>query len=239
MNIDFTNQNVLVTGGTRGIGKALVDAFTGAGANVYFTGRSEKAPLGAEKRYFSLDFTNDTSLNNFLLNIKNMKIDVLVNNAGINKIAPFVDIATEDFRRIQKVNVEGPFLLSQIIAKKMLENSYGRIVNISSVFGQISKIERASYSTSKFALEGMSKAMAVEYAAKNILVNVVSPGFVDTDLTREILTPQQIDEIVSTVPIKRLAFVEEIAKVVLFVASKENSFMTGQNILVDGAFTCV
>lgn len=239
MNLDFKNQNVLVTGGTRGIGKAIVEAFTKAGANVYFTGKAKAAPLGSEKKYFSLDFASDDSVQSFLESIKDLRIDVLVNNAGINKISSFVDIPPEDFRNILKVNTEGPFLLSQVIARKMLENSYGRIVNISSVFGHLTKELRASYSTSKFALVGMSKAMAVEYASKNILVNVVSPGFVDTELTRKILTPHQIDELLLTVPMKRLATTDEISRVVLFVASKENSFMTGQNILVDGAFSCV
>ena len=165
------------------------------------------------------------------------RIDVLVNNAGVNKINPIDEIAEEDWDWINAVNLRGPFLITKMFAKKMKEQKSGRIVNISSIFGVVSKEKRAAYSTTKWGLIGLTKAIALDLAPDNILVNVVSPGFVDTELTRRVLGEEGIDELVGKIPQLRLANCKEIAKTVLFLASEHNTYITGQNIIVDGGFT--
>lgn len=240
MSFDFSNRNILITGGSRGIGASIAEAFVRCRADVTYTGQSASPLKKIESaQYRQLDFSNDKSIENFLSSAEVRNYDILINNAGINKIDHFHEINLEDFRLIQKVNVEGPFRLSQQVVTGMVERNFGRIVNVGSIFSTVSKEKRTSYSTSKFALTGMSKAMAIEYAAKNILVNVVSPGFIDTELTHKILTETQIQELISLVPARRLGQGREIAEVVLFLASANNTFITGQNIIADGGFTCV
>lgn len=240
MTYSFAKKKVLVTGGTRGIGAAIAKAFIACDAEVYYTGQSPKPSHRVDTaNYIQLDFSSDKSVGDFL-NLSEIKnIDILINNAGINKIAPFHEIDAADFRLVQKVNTEGPFLITQQVVKGMIERNYGRIVNIASIFSAVSKEYRTSYSTSKTALVGMTKALAIEVASKNILVNLVSPGFIDTELTRAILTDSQIQELTSQVPAKRLGKADEIAELVLFLTSHKNTFITGQNIIADGGFTCV
>lgn len=241
MEIKLGNKTCLVTGGTRGIGKAIAMSLLESGAKVIYTGSSVNGGgIDHENAtYLPVDFLNDQSVEDFLKAIEKYKIDVLVNNAGINKIDTFGDINPEDWLKIQKVNVEGPFRLCHTIAPKMAKNNYGRIVNIGSVFGHVTKEKRASYTTSKYAILGMSKTLSVDYAASNVLVNVVSPGFIDTELTRTVLSEKEIDQLVSQVPMKRLGKATEIAALVTFLCSEHNSFITGQNILIDGGFTSV
>ncbi len=240
MSFNFSNRKVLVTGGSRGIGAAIVKAFIKSKAEVTYTGQNEKPPQLIENaKYLSLDLSKDESINQFLQKIQIEHFDILINNAGINKIDLFDQISLDDFKKIQKVNLEGPFILCKHLVSKMAQKKFGRIVNIASIFSSISKEKRASYSASKFALVGMSKALALDYAAQNVLVNVVSPGFIDTELTRKILSEQQIQELVAQVPMKRLGTGEEIAELVLFLSSAQNTFITGQNMIADGGFTCV
>ena len=247
MHIDLENKTVVVTGGTRGIGAATVEAFLESGARVYATGtdlqvlnelnesaKSKTKPV----EYLYLDFTLPDSVSECLGILSKLdRIDVLVNNAGVNKINPIDEIAEEDWDWINAVNLRGPFLITKMLAKKMKEQKSGRVVNISSIFGVVSKEKRATYSTTKWGLIGLTKAIALDLAPHNILVNVVSPGFVDTELTRRILGDKGIDELVGKIPQQRLANSEEISKTVLFLASEHNTYITGQNIIVDGGFT--
>lgn len=240
MSAQLKNKKVLVTGGSRGIGAAIVKAFLEYEALVTYTGQSdEPSQVIAKAKYIKLDLADDQSIANFFKQTQNESFDILINNAGINKINNFHEIALTDFQKIQKVNLEGPFLLSQKFVPQMAQNKFGRIVNVASIFSHVTKEKRASYSSSKFGLVGMTKALAVEYAEKNVLANVISPGFIDTELTRKILSPEQIKELISLVPMKRLGAPQEIAKIVVFLASPENTFITGQNIMADGGFTCV
>ena len=247
MHIDFENKTVVVTGGTRGIGAATVEAFLESGARVYATGtdlqvlnelnesaKSKTKPV----EYLYLDFTLPDSVSECLGILSKLdRIDVLVNNAGVNKINHIDEIAEEDWDWINAVNLRGPFLITKMLAKKMKEQKSGRVVNISSIFGVVSKEKRAAYSTTKWGLIGLTKAIALDLAPDNILVNVVSPGFVDTELTRRVLGEEGIDELVGKIPQLRLANCKEIAKTVLFLASEHNTYITGQNIIVDGGFT--
>lgn len=230
---------VVVTGGTRGIGFAIASLFIEQGHDVAITGTTPegKMPEGCSELIVA-DFKNTSDLVNCFNRVSIISPDVLVNNAGINYIGPFDQIPLCEFQAVQKVNVEAPFFLTQAALPGMKERKWGSIVNIASIWGNISKAHRGPYSTSKFALDGMTAALAAEVAQYGVLANCISPGFIDTDLTRSVLSEEQINEIVSSVPMKRLGTPKEIAKLVVWL-SIENTFISGQNIVIDGGFTRV
>ncbi len=229
----------VVTGATRGIGYAIAERLLKDGLEVIATGTSENAeyPIGAI--YYPVDFLNDDSVATFVEFLKQQQVDVLVNNAGINKIGEFATIDVDDFDRILRVNLRTPFQLCQAVIPYMKENNWGRIVNLTSIFGNISKEYRASYSSSKFGLDGMTAALAAEVSEFGILANSVGPGFIDTDLTRSVLGDRGIAEIKKGIPMKRLGRIDEIASLVSWLVSKENTYISGQNIMIDGGFSRV
>jgi NAD(P)-dependent dehydrogenase (short-subunit alcohol dehydrogenase family) len=236
--LNFDNKTVLVTGATRGIGAAIAIAFREAGAKVIGTGTQPES-TGPFDEYFQADFSDLYQINACADYVRSIEPDILVNNAGINKNLPFVEIDPVLFQRIQQVNVFAPFSLCQAAIPSMQRKRWGRIVNISSIWGKIGKEHRASYSASKFALDGLTLSLAAEHAADGILANCVAPGFTDTDLTQKMLGEEGIRKILATVPIRRMASVEEIAGFVVWLGSLENSYITGQNIAIDGGFARV
>ena len=248
--LDFKGKNILITGATRGIGEALARDFYNAGANLILTGTDQKKidllnQLNKEKqirniKYVQADFSSDASLNSFLLKLKNFnRIDVCINNAGINSIN-FIDrTQSEEFELLTKINLQAPFMICRQLSKSMKQANYGRIVNIASIWSIITKAQRSIYTTTKSGLVGMTKTLAVELAPHNILVNAVSPGFTMTELTEATNTQEEIAEIAGQIPINRLAKPNEISKAVLFLASDLNTYLTGQNIIVDGGYSIV
>lgn len=236
MNLE--NKTVFVTGATRGIGEAVAVAFRATGAKVIGTG-TQRDGTGEFDEYVQADFDDVEQIRFCADIVRRIEPDVLINNAGINKNLPFVEIDPEDFQRIQQVNVFAPFSLCQAAIPSMKSKGWGRIVNISSIWSKISKEHRASYSASKFALDGMTLALAAEHAVDGILANCVAPGFTDTELTYKMLGDEGIRQIISTVPIRRMANVEEIARFVVWLGGSENSYITGQNIAIDGGFSRV
>lgn len=236
----FSDRKVFVSGASRGIGRAIAQAFRKEGAWVIGTrtGRNTKTDDVCQD-WISADFLDLEQIRACAERVRDAEPDVLVNNAGINKIAPFVDITPDDFMSIQQVNVFAPFLLCQAAIPAMVRKGWGRIVNVSSIWGKVSKEYRAAYSTSKFALDGMTLALAAEHTTNGIIANCVAPGFIDTELTRQVLGEKGMQALASTVPAHRVGQVDEIARLVLWLASEENTYLAGQNIAIDGGFSRV
>ncbi len=247
MTIDFHGQIVLVTGATRGIGKQISDDLYALGAQLILTGTNKEVIESLNKKaddseahrrdYLLADFNDPVSTEDFFDAVKRFnRIDVCINNAGINRINYIDKVCDEDWAEINAVNITTPLFITREISRIMKKNKYGRIVNISSIFGSISKQKRVLYSMSKFAIQGLTVASSLDLAKYNILVNSVSPGFVHTDLTESILSKKEMDQLANQVPLGRFARPKEISKAVMFLASKDNTYITGQNIIVDGGF---
>ena len=243
--MNFLNKNIIITGGTGGIGVATVKAFHDTGANILLTGTKNAIDknfdyLINQKNidYCQLDFSSEDSIENFTQILKETEnVDVLINNAGVNKIDKINKVTLEDWDWINKVNLKGPFTLMRLISEKMKKKKFGKIINISSIFSVVSKVKRSVYSASKWGLVGLTKAVALELAPFNIQVNAVSPGFVDTKLTRKIIGEKNLIQLEKSIPQGRLANPKEIASVILFLSSDNNTYLTGQNIIVDGGYT--
>lgn len=219
-------RTALITGASRGIGAAITEILLSAGYQVLTPSRTE------------LDLLSEESITAYLSSL-NRPIDILVNDAGINHIAGLENIRSQDLTDTMQVNLLAPFHLAQSLAPQMKTRRYGRIVNISSILSVISRAGRTSYSISKTALNGMTRSLAVELAPFNILVNAIAPGYVLTDLTRQNNSPEEIEKIGQSIPLERLAEPQEIANVVAFLCSDQNTYLTGQTIIVDGGYTCL
>jgi 3-oxoacyl-[acyl-carrier protein] reductase len=219
-------RKVLITGGARGIGLAIADRFRSAGCIVFAPSRSE------------LDLSDLSAVRDFASRERAADVDILINNAGENKPLRLDEIEPEALARILDVNVSAPFLLSRYLGVRMAERGWGRIVNISSVYSMVSREKRSMYSTSKSALNGLTRALAVELGPRGVLANAVCPGFVDTELTRLNNTPDEIAALCELVPLGRMAAVPEIAEFVYFIGSELNTYITGQTLPIDGGFLC-
>lgn len=229
----MNKKKVLVTGGTRGIGKSIFELFKKNGYDVYITGTS--LPEIPNEKYYQVDFSNPESFEKFIFEISSKKFDILINNVGTNIIKNQSDVSIVEWSKMIDVNLKSIYFISQSILKNM--PSGGKIINISSIFGVVSKELRSLYSTTKFGINGLTKSLSLEYAHKNILINSISPGFTNTELTSKSLTEEQSSELKKQVPLNRFAEPNEIAELVFFLSSEKNSYITGQNIIIDGGFT--
>jgi len=227
----------LVTGGTRGIGKAIVECLQDAGYLVTYTGTSDLSDKDRIKdaEYKKLDLLN-SRLPDF---IYQARWDVVVNNAGINKRQGILDLTTSALNKILSVNLSGPMRITKAVVPKMRAAKKGRIVNIGSIFGTVSRSTRASYSASKAGLSAFTKEVALELASYNVSVNNVCPGFTDTELTRAMLSEEDRKALCREIPLERMARPAEIAEVVKFLVSDKAGHITGQDIIVDGGFVIV
>ena len=218
-------RTVLITGGSRGIGKAISKKFHENGYNIIAPGRQD------------LDLNNMESIEHYVKSHKDQYFDVIINNAGCNDINLIEDLVDSEMNNMINVNLVAPMRLLRGFVGKMKEKNYGRIVNIGSIWGVVSKEGRVVYSATKHAIHGITSTLAVELAEYNILVNTVCPGYTLTELTSKNNTEEQIKEISLDIPMGRMARPEEIAEVVYFFASENNTYATGQQITVDGGYS--
>lgn len=216
----------LVTGASRGIGRAIASTLRHDGFEVLAPSRSE------------LDLAAPTSIRSYLKALSVTGVDILVNNAGINTLGSLDDLQDEDWAAMLQTNLTSIMALTRGLAPGMRARGGGRIVNISSIFSLVSKEKRAAYSATKAGLNGFTRAAAVELAPSGILVNAVCPGYIDTELTRRNNSPEDLKTIIEAIPLGRLAETTEIARFVAFLCSQANTYITGQIIAIDGGFTC-
>ena len=235
----MSRRRALVTGGSRGIGVAISRELAGLDIEVVVTSRTSESAAQAEFECHAVDFSDAGAVEVFASAVTRMSIDILVNNAGINIISPFSHIKRDDFQVVQQVNLAAPMSLCQAVLPHMRARNWGRIVNVTSVWAEVSKEKRASYSASKFGLIGLTKALAAEVAREGILANCVSPGIIETDLTQEILGSEGIAALRREIPMGRLGQPEEIAALVGFLVGDRNSYISGQTIVIDGGFVSV
>ena len=218
-------RTALVTGASRGIGKSIKESLLDEQIEVISPSRNE------------LDLSVPESISSFLANLST-PIDILVNNAGILKVGKHNDLSSSDFQEILQVNVIAPFEIISGVVESMKQKKFGRIVNISSIWGQISREGRSLYSSSKAALDALTKSFALEFGPYNVLINSVAPGYVDTELIKKHNTDLELAEIKKTIPLQRFAKKNEISNLVKFLCSEDNSYVTGQIITIDGGYVC-
>lgn len=216
---------MLVTGAGRGIGAAIAARLATGGADVLKPSRAE------------LDLASNDSIDHYLKRL-DAKVDVLICNAGVNRLGRSTEFLDADLAEMFQVNIASYLRIIRSITPGMIERGYGRIVSISSIWSVISRDRRLIYSTVKAGLNGMTRALAIELAPYSVLVNAVAPGYIDTELTRQNNSPEEIEQIESTIPLRRLGAPEEIAEAVWFLSSDHNTYITGQTLVADGGYTC-
>ena len=238
--IDFKNKKILITGATGGIGKALVKKFTSLEGNILATGtKNEKLDLlkkeFPEINILKFDISEHSKIEEFIENVNSQltSLDVVVNNAGITLDNLSLRMKNEEWQKVIDINLTSTFLLCKYATKKMLKNKYGRIVNITSIVGHTGNIGQANYAASKSGMIGMTKSLAIEYAKKNITLNCVSPGFIQSNMTDNIL--ESIKAVLtSRIPMSKLGSGEDVANTVAFLSSGAASYITGETIHVNG-----
>lgn len=226
MNMSFKDKTVFITGASRGIGKCIKQSFLDEGANVISPGREE------------LDLSNPASVQDYIDCNKNVKADILVHCAGINILSGIEEITADIMNEVYQVNVVSATQLMKHFTTGMKASQSGKVILISSLYATVSRERRIAYSASKSALLGLMKSTALELAPSNVLVNCVAPGYVMTEMTRHNLSDEDIKGIEENIPTGRFQSEQEIADLVLFLASDRNKSITGQLISVDGGFLC-
>ncbi|NEU30903.1 SDR family oxidoreductase [bacterium LRH843] len=247
MDFGIKGQVAVVTGGSRGIGKAIVQSFLEEGVTVVIGSRTQEQIDETVKEFseigsihgFVLDVGSRQSVQEFVEKTINQcdKIDTLVNCAGINLRLPADNYPEEDWERIININLNGAYRMSQEVGKKMIERQSGNIINITSLMSHTVTSNQGPYAASKAGLAQYTRLLAVEWAKHNIRVNAVSPGYIETDLTKgAFAVPEYRDKLLSKTPQQRFGKPEDIADSVVFLASKRAAFINGHILAVDGGF---
>ena len=239
--MELKGKNVFITGSTRGIGLAMAHKFASLGANIVLNGRreigeeliSEFSDYGVQVIPISGDVSDSTDAKRMVEKAieKLGSVDILVNNAGITKDKLMLKLTEEDFEQVLKVNLVGAFNMTQAVLKPMTKARQGAIINVSSVVGLIGNVGQANYAASKAWLIGFTKSVAREVAARNVRVNAIAPGMIESDMT-DVLSDKVKEATLAQIPMKRFGNTSEVAEVATFLARQE--YLTGQVIAIDG-----
>ena len=233
----MSRENIFVSGASRGIGKEIAINFAKKGFNVVGTSRSDfDFNLDLDNlKPIKLDITNRDDVHDCFdwLKSKNLLPDILVNNAGITSDQLFIRMKDEEWDNVIETNLTGTFNLSKVFIKNIIKNKFGRIINITSISGLMGNPGQVNYSSSKAALTGFTKSLAKEVGSRNITVNSVAPGYIETDMT-SFLEDETRMNIIKNIPLGRIGKVDDVSELVMFLASDEASYITGQTISVDG-----
>ena len=241
MKIDLTGRTALVTGSTRGIGRAIAEALAESGARVGVVGRDQAraaevaASLGGGAQGFAADVGDPASVVALIEGAEKAfgQVDILVNNAGLTRDNILFRVKDDDWDTVLDANLRGAFLAIRAVARGMIKRRWGRIINIASIVGITGNKGQANYAASKAGLIGLTKSVAKELGSRNVLVNAVAPGFIETDMTAA-MTPEARAALSGQIPLERLGSPRDIAGVVTFLASDYASYITGQTLVVDG-----
>jgi len=241
VKIDLTGKNALVTGSTRGIGRAIAEAFAQSGARVAVVGRdlqrAEEAAsaIGNNAAGFAADVGDTAAIAKLVGDVEKAfgSIDILVNNAGITRDNLVMRLKDEDWDAVQNANLRGAFAAIRAVSRGMMKKRSGRIINIASIVGLIGNKGQANYAASKAGLIALTKSVAKELGSRNILVNAVAPGFIETEMTAA-MTQEARDALGQQIALERLGSVQDVAAMVAFLASDLASYITGQVFVVDG-----
>ncbi|MFY0999754.1 3-oxoacyl-[acyl-carrier-protein] reductase [Streptococcus sp. AD045-1] len=242
--MELKGKNVFITGSTRGIGLAMAHKFASLGANIVLNGRreideefvSEFSDYGVQVVSISGDVSDSTDAKRMVEETieKLGSVDILVNNAGITKDKLMLKLTEEDFEQVLKVNLVGAFNMTQAVLKPMSKARQGAVINVSSVVGLIGNVGQANYAASKAGLIGFTKSVAREVAARNVRVNAIAPGMIESDMT-DVLSDKVKEATLAQIPMKRFGNTSEVAEVAVFLARQE--YLTGQVIAIDGGLT--
>ena len=238
--INLKNKKVLITGATGGIGNALVSKFSLLESSIFATGTKLEKLENLKKKFpkiniLKFDISDHSKIEEFVENVSSQLggIDILINNAGINIDNLSLRMKEEEWKKVIDINLGSTFFLCKYAIKKMLKNKYGRIVNITSVVGHTGNLGQSNYAASKAAIIGMSKSLAIEYAKKNITINCVSPGFIQSRMTDNIVESIKA-ALTSRIPMGKLGTGEDVSNTVAFLSSDAASYITGETIHVNG-----
>ena len=226
------NNKVLITGANRGIGKGIAQSLLSSGFQILATSRKiENFDFNHENlTKASLDIGDTNAVAEFQKVVEEFNPSILINNAGITKDNLFLRMTEDDWNEVINTNLTGVFRVTKLVAKGMLKQRWGRVINISSIAGIMGNPGQTNYSASKAAVDAFTRSLAKELGSRNITVNSIAPGFIETDMTEGILDKSIIDKI----PLKRAGTVEDITSLVNFLCSDESNYITGQTLVVDG-----
>ena len=241
MKIDLSGKNALVTGSTRGIGRAIAEAFAESGARVAVVGRDQQradeaaADIGNGARGFAADVGDTVAVTKLIDDVEKAfgSIDILVNNAGITRDNIVMRLKDEDWDAVLDANLRGAFASIRAASRGMMKRRSGRIINIASIVGLIGNKGQANYAASKAGLIALTKTVAKELGSRNILINAVAPGFIETEMTAS-MTPEAREALGKQIALERLGTAQDVAAIVAFLASDLASYITGQVFVVDG-----
>jgi len=239
--INLENKNIILTGATGGIGNSIVDTLVSLNANLIVTGTNEEKLKNLKNKHKNVivikqDISIHDELDEFINKCStelNDKIDILINNAGITKDNLTIRMEKAEWDKVIDINLTSTFLLSKYVIKKMLKKKYGKIINITSVVGHAGNLGQANYSASKGGVSSMSKSLSLEYAKKNITVNCIAPGFIDTAMTEKI-NDEFKNQLKSKIPLDRFGTPQDIANCAAFLCSDLSNYITGETIHVNG-----